>query len=135
MDSSKPTRRRMIERLLQTGRVTSQHGLLKQLRAEGVDVTQATLSRDLADLGVMKGPTGWQLPGSAAVNNSDISAAVQTYLLDVEVGGQMVVLRTRTTALLARSEANKATTSTKGWAAAMLANSAPVYPAAPTIAI
>ena len=96
MDSSKPTRRRMIERLLQTGRVTSQHGLLKQLRAEGVDVTQATLSRDLADLGVMKGPTGWQLPGSAAVNNSDISAAVQTYLLDVEVGGQMVVLRTRT---------------------------------------
>ncbi|MCE9618574.1 MAG: arginine repressor [Planctomycetes bacterium] len=96
METSKPNRRRMIERLLQAGRVTSQHSLLKQLRGEGVDVTQATLSRDLADLGVVKGPTGWQLPGSAATNNSDIRSAVQTYLLDVEAGGQMVVLRTRT---------------------------------------
>jgi transcriptional regulator of arginine metabolism len=96
MESPKAVRRRVIERLLQAGRVTSQHTLLKQLRVEGIEVTQATLSRDLADLGVVKGPTGWQLPGAASANNTDLRTAVQTYLLDAEAGGTMVVLRTRT---------------------------------------
>ena len=74
----------------------SQHDLLERLRASGVSTTQATLSRDLADLGVVKGPEGWRMPGEAETAPSDLAPAVRAYLLHVHVGGTMVVLRTRT---------------------------------------
>jgi transcriptional regulator of arginine metabolism len=96
MSSVRLERRRWIERLLAEGGVGSQHDLLERLRASGVSTTQATLSRDLADLGVVKGPEGWRMPGEAETAPSDLAPAVRAYLLHVHVGGTMVVLRTRT---------------------------------------
>jgi len=96
MASLRIERRRSIERLLGDATIVSQHDLMGRLKGEGVATTQATLSRDLADLGVVKGPDGWRMPDQAASAPSDLGPAVRAYLLSVQIGGTMVVLRTRT---------------------------------------
>jgi transcriptional regulator of arginine metabolism len=53
---SQETRRRLIHRILHAERIHSQEELLKRLGKEGVDVTQATLSRDLKFLSVARVP-------------------------------------------------------------------------------
>ena len=95
MSSVRAERRRWIERVLGETRVGNQQELLERLRDAGVDTTQATLSRDLADLGVVKGADGWRLPDQGSLAPMELAPAVRAYLLSVEVGGTMVVLRTR----------------------------------------
>jgi transcriptional regulator of arginine metabolism len=53
---SQETRRRLIHRILHAERIHSQEELLKRLGREGVEVTQATLSRDLKFLSVARVP-------------------------------------------------------------------------------
>jgi transcriptional regulator of arginine metabolism len=96
MSSVRSERRRWIERVLSDARVVNQQELLERLRDAGVATTQATLSRDLADLGVVKGPDGWRMPDQTSLPPTELAPAVRAYLLSVEVGGTMVVLRTRT---------------------------------------
>lgn len=57
-------RREAIARILAKHAITRQSELLKLLRAEGVSVTQSSISRDLQDMGVMKLHTGYALPES-----------------------------------------------------------------------
>jgi transcriptional regulator of arginine metabolism len=59
-------RRERIRQLLAAGPVASQEALQSMLETEGIQVTQATLSRDLHDLGAMKGPDGYRLPAEPA---------------------------------------------------------------------
>ena len=96
MSMMRAERRRWIEHVLSDARVVNQQELLERLRDGGVATTQATLSRDLADLGVVKGPDGWRMPDQGSLAPSELAPAVRAYLLSVEVGGTMVVLRTRT---------------------------------------
>lgn len=51
---SQEARRRLIHGILHAERIHSQEELLKRLEKEGVDVTQATLSRDLKFLSVAR---------------------------------------------------------------------------------
>lgn len=55
---SQESRRRLIHSILHAEKIHSQEELLKRLEQEGVDVTQATLSRDLKFLGVLRVPDG-----------------------------------------------------------------------------
>lgn len=96
MSMLRAERRRWIERVLSDARVVNQQELLERLRDAGVATTQATLSRDLADLGVVKGPDGWRMPDQGSLAPTELAPAVRAYLLSVEVGGTLVVLRTRT---------------------------------------
>ena len=50
----KRERHQLIQKLLRARRIATQQELADALRAEGVDATQATLSRDLAELGVLR---------------------------------------------------------------------------------
>ena len=54
--TSKNERRHLILELLQRDIIASQRDLRVQLQHRGVDVNQATLSRDLRDMGVLKVP-------------------------------------------------------------------------------
>jgi len=56
----KSRRHAVIRNLIAAGQVFSQQELSKLLAREGIEATQATLSRDLAELGVLKGPSGYQ---------------------------------------------------------------------------
>ena len=69
---SKQRRQTKILNLIQTRTVLSQTQLSQRLKAEGVHVAQATLSRDLRALNLIKTPKGYKLPdqlGSAAGNS------------------------------------------------------------------
>ena len=63
-------RQRIIEQIAGQG-VISQRELLDRLAADGIVTTQATLSRDLHELGVSKGPGGYVLPDTPGAPSVD----------------------------------------------------------------
>ncbi len=56
-----------IRDLLHAKAVASQDDLRRKLARRGYRVTQATLSRDIRELELVKGPKGYALPGNGAV--------------------------------------------------------------------
>lgn len=90
-------RRQRILRLLERERPKNQADLQQRLAAAGHDVNQGTLSRDLRDLGVVKGPDGYELPQSTLSPQAATSSlwhAVHTWLLTATAAQNLVVLRT-----------------------------------------
>lgn len=90
-------RRQRILRLLERERVRNQAELQSRLAAAGIDVNQATLSRDLRDLGVVKGKDGYELPQAPLAPDSahqSLWHAVHAWLLAATAAQNLVVLRT-----------------------------------------
>lgn len=95
-------RRRILDLLAKTG-VHSQEQLRELLSGDGVEVTQATLSRDLRELAVVKGPDGYSVPGAAngaslQTNGRhkarELEHALRAHLLTVAAAGNLLILRT-----------------------------------------
>jgi len=90
-------RRDAIVRILRQGAVGRQAELVDLLRAEGYDATQSSVSRDLRELGVVKGADRYLLPAvEDALTPShfeDVQAFVKGYRA---AGPNMTVLRTTT---------------------------------------
>jgi len=59
----KTERHNAIRELLSDALVTNQDELRRKLRRRGFAVTQATLSRDIHEMRLLKGPGGYSLPG------------------------------------------------------------------------
>ncbi len=62
----KDMRHSAIRDLVAHSRVTNQDELRRKLRRRGFQVTQATLSRDIHELRLFKGPGGYSLPNGSA---------------------------------------------------------------------
>lgn len=96
--NGKLKRRRVIRALLEQQRIESQEQLLRLLEQEGVVSTQATLSRDLRDLGVLKGPKGYSLPTGDTEppkpTPDELRQALNTFLLSGRLAQHLVVLQT-----------------------------------------
>lgn len=96
----KARRQSTILDAIQRQPVRSQEQLRRLLRAGGFDVTQATLSRDIRELGLVKGGAdgAYQPPVPAASNGnastSLLNRAIGEYLTRVDRVQQLVVLRT-----------------------------------------
>jgi transcriptional regulator of arginine metabolism len=92
----KSRRLQLILEIVQSRRVANQEQLAEALSLQGVEATQATLSRDLRELGVMKGPAGYTLPGErpGQTINGELERAVRTYLVRAESAGNLAVLHT-----------------------------------------
>lgn len=58
----KTERLNVIREVVSNSHVTSQDELRRKLRRRGIRVTQATLSRDMHELRLFKGPGGYSLP-------------------------------------------------------------------------
>ncbi len=58
----KTNRQTLIRELLVGTAVSNQDDLRRKLAGKGIHVTQATLSRDIRELKLLKGPTGYELP-------------------------------------------------------------------------
>jgi transcriptional regulator of arginine metabolism len=91
-----------IRVLLATARPRSQEELSRLLAGEGVGATQATLSRDLRELGVLKGPDGYVLPGSgnggSGAGGETPRALVRSLkgaMIDAKSACNLVVVRTQ----------------------------------------
>jgi transcriptional regulator of arginine metabolism len=95
----KQQRHAAIRDLLAKTAVTSQDELRRKLAGRGFHVTQATLSRDIHELRLNKGPTGYSLPGS---NGSDedslpgIREVLESFGLEVRQAINLLVLVTTT---------------------------------------
>jgi transcriptional regulator of arginine metabolism len=95
--AEKPRRQQRILELVQSRPVASQEALAAALRQESIEATQATLSRDLRELGVVKGPGGYMIPrepGPTLPANGELARAVRTYLVRAESAGNLAVLHT-----------------------------------------
>lgn len=87
-------RQSLIRGLVASGPVRSQEALSAMLRRKGVACTQATLSRDLRELGMVKGAAGYSEAGAAPVQTSGLARAARSLLLKAHVAGTLVVIRT-----------------------------------------
>jgi transcriptional regulator of arginine metabolism len=91
-------RHNAIRELLTTVTVTSQDELRKKLARRGFHVTQATLSRDIRELKLNKGPDGYALP-AGAVEDEDlpgIGDVLENFGLEVRQAQNLLVLVTTT---------------------------------------
>ena len=92
-------RRALVTQLLGSYSVPSQAALADLLAERGTRVDQSTLSRDLRDLGVIKTPEGYSLPGGTsdlhpAASASQLAAAIAQWLLSATAAQNQVVLST-----------------------------------------
>jgi transcriptional regulator of arginine metabolism len=75
------------------GVIQSQAELVAALQEQGYDVTQATVSRDLAALGVSKNGMRYVL-GGRKVDHGHLARTISSYVESIAVSGNLVVLRT-----------------------------------------
>ena len=96
----KARRQSIILDVIQREPVRNQEQLRQFVQAAGFDVTQATLSRDIRELGLVKGgPDGaYRTPGTAPVNGqgatSMLHRTLAAYLTRIDRVQQLVLLRT-----------------------------------------
>jgi transcriptional regulator of arginine metabolism len=95
----KSWRQSQILELIDKEAVTSQEALREQLQARGINVTQATLSRDLGQMGLVKraGDGAYVRPGaerSGAVMGEQMRKAVTALVRSFERVDAMIVVRT-----------------------------------------
>lgn len=93
---TKHERQQIVLEVLGRNRIDSQDQFVDLLAAEGVRMTQSTLSRDLRELGVVKSPSGYRIPeidvrSPRAVR--ELGRRLRPLLRSVDVGGNIVVLR------------------------------------------
>lgn len=99
---TKPQRQHRIQRLLEENAVSTQEQLVDLLSADGVVATQATVSRDLEDLGAMKvrvpgGETVYAvpaLPRDAVAPDEHLRRVCSEWVVEVSHSHNIVVLRT-----------------------------------------
>ena len=92
-------RHRAIAQLIRTEPLASQEELAERLAALGFGVTQATVSRDLEQLGAVKvrrdGKLGYVLPDSPSPGTpSQLASVLRDWVRSVDFAGNLVVLKT-----------------------------------------
>jgi len=99
--SGRDRRQQLVMEILQKQPVDSQEDLRHMLSGRGIDVTQATLSRDLRELGAVKTPRGYQLPNAANTSPAETSRAMaplartlSNFVTSIEPAATLLVLRT-----------------------------------------
>jgi transcriptional regulator of arginine metabolism len=99
---SKTARQHRISQLLQAEAVTSQQQLVEMLAEAGVEATQATVSRDLEELGAVKVRMAGsdpiyavpELPKDRVVPGEHLRRVLGDWVVDVAASANLVVVRT-----------------------------------------
>lgn len=97
--AAKQARQQQIREILQRNEIHSQEQLQDLLAAESIPITQATLSRDLRDIGAVRGPKGYVVQANrsgAALDTRGLERALRGAVRQVTRGGNLVVVRTET---------------------------------------
>jgi transcriptional regulator of arginine metabolism len=94
----KVERQRRIVQILRRRAVSSQEELAALLRRNGERVTQATLSRDLEELGAIKvrenGDVVYRLPEEPSSTDEWLRRMLHEFAVEVESSGNLVVVKT-----------------------------------------
>ena len=97
---TKVARQEMIKDWITQGSIHSQLEIVDRLKNSGFDVTQATVSRDLEDIGAVRGRDSQGDPNyrinqeSIEEPLSKLSRLISDLLVDVKSSGNLTVLRT-----------------------------------------
>lgn len=94
---NKTLRQRAILEVIETATVGSQEEFQRILKRRGFDVGQATLSRDIRELGLVKASSGYAV--NAGDNSPDpalrpISRLVREFVLNVKTAENLIVTKT-----------------------------------------
>jgi transcriptional regulator of arginine metabolism len=90
-------RRTQILNLLRTDPAVTQEQLRRKLARHGIQVTQATVSRDLEELGLVKTRSGYRLPDAGeapAPVQPTLQVILKEFLREVGRASNLVVLKT-----------------------------------------
>jgi len=99
---SKTARQHKISRLLEDHQVTNQTQLVELLAGDGIEVNQATVSRDLEELSAVKvrvpgGETAYaipELPFDQVSTDDHLRRVLGDWVAGIDRSGDLVVLRT-----------------------------------------
>ena len=97
---SKYERQGAILRLVQERPLSTQEEVAEALRGLGFDAVQTTVSRDIAQLGLVKvrGTNGrlvYALPGAADLDRlSELTAALRRWVVSIEPAESLIVIKT-----------------------------------------
>lgn len=99
MTDLKGPRRRAIANLIRSSAIANQEELGERLSAQGFAVTQATISRDLEQIGAVKvrrnGQLSYALPGEIPVGpNPRLAAVFRDWVRSIEPAANLVVIKT-----------------------------------------
>jgi transcriptional regulator of arginine metabolism len=101
MTDARSRRQKAIAELIREDALGSQEEVTSRLRAQGFSVTQATVSRDLDQMGAVKvkrsGVMSYALPDQLADSDwaaSRLAKIVADWVQSVEAAGNLLVLRT-----------------------------------------
>lgn len=90
-------RRNQILDILRSESISTQKDLRRKLAERGIHVTQATVSRDVEELGIVKTRDGYQLAGAAepvAQPQPVLSVILKEFLREVRRASNLVIVRT-----------------------------------------
>ena len=99
--TTKQERQGAIRRLVQATHLSTQAELAEALHREGIEAVQATVSRDIAQLGLIKVRNGngkliYALPGAADLRRLEqLALALRSWAHGITPTGQLVVIQTR----------------------------------------
>jgi transcriptional regulator of arginine metabolism len=93
---TKRARQGRILEIVRKRSVQSQEALSTLLKTENIPVTQATLSRDIRELGLIKVRGRYQEPGEAIPGAAEgqLRRALAQYVLSTGISGNIVVIKT-----------------------------------------
>jgi transcriptional regulator of arginine metabolism len=94
---SKTARHKAILDLLDGGPVESQDSLQRQLEHKGFDVGQATLSRDIRELRLVKGPEGYRRADESLGAESVLPSVmhlVHQFVVEIRQAQNLLVIKT-----------------------------------------
>ena len=94
---SKLVRHKRITELIGHDAIYTQEDLRNQLRRSGIHVNQATLSRDLRELGLVKTVNGYALPAAEEAGGPPLPAVehlLREFVVDVREAENLLVLKT-----------------------------------------
>ena len=98
--TTKFDRQGAILRLVQEHPVSTQEELAEALRRQGLEAVQATISRDIAQLGLVKvrdqaGRLVYALPGASDLDRlSELTSALRRWALSLDASGNLLVVHT-----------------------------------------
>jgi transcriptional regulator of arginine metabolism len=94
---SKTARHKAILHLLDAGPVESQDSLQQQLERKGFEVGQATLSRDIHELKLVKGPEGYRRAGEGSGGDGVLPSVMhlaRQFVVEIRQAQNMLVVKT-----------------------------------------
>lgn len=99
-DMTKKFRHKIIKDILRANEINSQEMLLNTLTEKGFELTQATLSRDIKELKIIKVPTSkgtyvYQFSETIAGKQDDSPPLASFGHISIEFSGQLAVMKTR----------------------------------------